>query len=293
MSLKTLSEKMEFSVIICTLDRSTFLNSCVKSILSQKANFSYEIIIIDQSNLSESADFNSERVKYFKSDRKGLSLNRNIGLRKALGDIICIMDDDATVSPTYFLDIKNIIKRFPKIDIGCGVIYNNENKEPFSRHMVNKKQEPLTLKNIDRCLSSAMFFKSKVFKKIGGFDEQFGVGAKFGGSEESDFLIRSLLSGFNAHSFNKPEVYHPMFDVKKLSLLTLFRKGFNYGRGRGALLKKNILIIPFWSIFLFVKNITVSFMGILLSLIFLDLKKVLWYFSNLIGRVVGFIQFRN
>jgi len=200
------------------------------------------------------------------------------------------MDDDAEVESNYFNDIMKIINCNSSLCIGCGVIKNFEDGKYFSRHIKNKI-ENINYNNFDRCLSSAIFFKKDVVKKIDYFDEMFGVGAYYGASEESDFIIRALGLNLKVKAFPHPIVFHPKFDVDNLSYSNLRKKGFTYGLGRGALYKKYVSIKPFWSILNLLKSLLVSMSGILLNILKLNSRGVYWYISNLLGRIYGFYKY--
>jgi glycosyltransferase involved in cell wall biosynthesis len=283
---------IEFSVIICTLNRKEQLLFCVNSLLKQIHNYKIEIIIIDQSEKKSDISNISNSINYIHSEKKGLSLNRNIGIRASKGNIICIMDDDAYVSNNYFNCIINFYKKYENIDIGVGIIKNIEDNKPFSRYMSSSIETNISLKNFDRCLSSAMFFKREVFFKINGFDTLFGIGSVYGASEEADFLINSLLNGFKAHSSSKVIVYHPKFILEDISNKNLISKGYNYGIGRGALIKKYSSKIPIWSYYNLISTVLKSLIGIFYFLIIFDKKKVNWYFNQFKGRLKGFSNYK-
>ena len=200
------------------------------------------------------------------------------------------MDDDAQAESNYFNDIIKIFKSNSNLSIGCGVIKNFEDGKYFSRYIKNKVED-ISYNNFDRCLSSAIFFKKNMMKKIDYFDEMFGIGAYYGASEESDFIIRALILDFEVKAFPQPIVYHPKFHVDNLSYSNLRKKGFSYGLGRGALYKKYLSIKPFWSILNLVRALLLSMSGILLNIVTLNSRGVYWYISNLLGRIYGFYKY--
>jgi len=214
-----------------------------------------------------------------------------VGLKQSVGDIICIMDDDAYVTETYFKDIDALLEENPVMDIGCGIIKNIEDDKPFTRHMFSNKEVEITLNNFDRCLSSAMFFKRKVYREIGGFDRAFGIGAKYGGSEEADFIIRAISNCFKVFGCLSPVVYHPRFDLNELLKDQLARKGFTYGVGRGALLKKHFRQLPFWAIYNLFRSLIISLAGIFISVLGFNNNGIVWYSNTLEGRLKGFIRY--
>jgi len=48
-----------------------------------------------------------------------------------------------------------------------------------------------------RCVSSnTMFLAADAVRSVGGFDERFGLGARFGSSEDADYALRTLAAGY-------------------------------------------------------------------------------------------------
>jgi GT2 family glycosyltransferase len=69
---------------------------------------------------------------------------------------------------------------------------------------------PLTPKMAPGVVSSNnLFLSAKAVQEVGKFDEQFGLGARFGSSEDVDFTFRALFAGY--HGWYDPQVaiYHP------------------------------------------------------------------------------------
>ena len=94
---------MKFSLIIGTLNRTEQLKICLKQIDKQIYR-DFEVIIVDQSNDNLTYEMVNNikvgyKIKYFKSEIRGLSRARNIALRKADGKYFCLIDDDGYYFP--------------------------------------------------------------------------------------------------------------------------------------------------------------------------------------------------
>lgn len=287
---------MRFSIIISTRNRPEQLNKIVSDLIVQDTDQEYEVIVIDQSNIAEllgGSLYNKPPVRYIKTNLTGLSVGRNIGLEYSSGEILCLMDDDARVTKTYLSDIQKVFSEDESIGIGCGLIKNIEDDLFYSKYMNSKNKIIVNWWNIDRCLSTSMFFKKEVYDKIGGFDIIFGAGKYFGSSEETEFLIRAIVVKIKICAFNKPIVEHPKFEFKNQVWKNLFNKGKSYGLGRGALYKKYFKIKPFWSLIQIFRVIIFSFFQILINLLMFNFKVVIWRSALLIGRITGFIKFKE
>lgn len=285
-----------FSVIISTRNRPEQLRNIISDLLVQDTAQVFEIIVIDQSSKEDPLSgilYNKPPVRYIKTNSTGLSVGRNIGLEYSSGEVLCLMDDDARVTKTYLSDIQGVFSEDESIGIGCGLIKNIEDDELYSRHMRGAENRIITLWSFDRCLSSSMFFKRNVYEKIGGFDEIFGVGAWFGGSEESDFVIRALMCDIRVYGVDKPVVGHPKFLFGAHEKQNLFKKGFSYGLGRGALFKKHIKSKPLWSLIQLARAVVLSFLSIVKNMMWFNLNGAFWGCGQLKGRIIGFITYKN
>ena len=123
---------MVFTLIICTYKRSQPL---LKLLLSVKHQTLYpnEILIVDGSPddfTKEMLTQNSfQNLKYFKVDEKdrGLTKQRNYGIARVeeASELVCFLDDDTVLEPTYFEEIIKTYKLFPEA-LGVGGYITNE-----------------------------------------------------------------------------------------------------------------------------------------------------------------------
>lgn len=102
------------SVIICTLNRDEETLTCVKSILRQNT-VPYEIIIVDATidNLlyeSLSKEVDKCNLIYLKS-KKGLTIQRNVGINAASGNVYIFLDDDVVLEDDYISSILEIYEK--------------------------------------------------------------------------------------------------------------------------------------------------------------------------------------
>jgi glycosyltransferase involved in cell wall biosynthesis len=95
---------MDFSIIIVTYNREKYLERCLRSILSQKTDYTYEIIVIFNGELSYftsiKKNFPMVRVHYVSTSTP--SLARNIGITMASGAFLFFLDDDCFLPSKYF-----------------------------------------------------------------------------------------------------------------------------------------------------------------------------------------------
>jgi glycosyltransferase involved in cell wall biosynthesis len=98
---------MLVSVIICTYQRPGYLEALLRH-LSVQTHRDLEVLVIDGSGpqgvelsrLSALAAASNINVKVLPS-AKGLTRQRNVGLKAASGDLICLLDDDVAFDPDF------------------------------------------------------------------------------------------------------------------------------------------------------------------------------------------------
>lgn len=240
------ADKIKFSFIIGTLNRANELKYCIKSLLYQTYK-ELEIIIVDQSDndLTEKLvkSFDDKRIVYEHVNFRGLSRARNRAISLATGEYICLTDDDAYYDSDYLAALK---KHYEKKEdsIISGYMWDAVNKRDFVDYSKLKGGNPLSVREIIRkCPSPAITFPRILVQKIGGFDESFGVGAKYGAAEETDFMLRAVWENYEVFFWPDVKVTHPHeFAEIAVDEAALDRKAYSYPFGTGAMYRKQFMI---------------------------------------------------
>lgn len=101
------------SIIISTYNRYDDLKKTLNCIYSQSL-LPYELIIVDDSTDDKIKELMSSKkllfkTKYIKPNTKlkSLTISRNLGIKKATGDILLFLDDDVTLNKTYLEELLN------------------------------------------------------------------------------------------------------------------------------------------------------------------------------------------
>lgn len=268
-------KKFQISIIIPTINPLYKLKNLLKSInISDRLSnikFSYEIIIISQSQSNNFQNFFNQNIGIYYSFINNLSKAKNIGIDKANGDLICFLDDDVVVKKNFF---KNVLLYKKNFFFGC-IKFSNTNN--FFNKRMKRFEQNIDERNFGMCLASAMFFLKKCNMK---FDEKFGLGSKYPSSEESDLIIQYLKKGkilYNPFIV----IYHPSIQDKS-NLKDIKSKFFSYGFGHGAFLKKNKMKKYFFKFLL---------LNFILLLFLIDLKNFYKRLSLIFGSISGYINF--
>lgn len=241
-----LENNIKYSFIIATLGlRQEALNKCIKSIeaaFSQKNGFIFKIqIIIILQGSSAEIEFNvkcqGDSFCCYRISEKGLAIARNYGISKSKGQYLCFIDDDSFVDQSFFGVLEEIIAKYdPKAF--CGRILSSDmSNEVFTNQFKDTKLQYLTYKTFTYFMGSAHVLKSEIFKALGPYDEEFGVGSRYFACEESDYFFRLIEARQKILYVPKLVFYHPSPKNYPLD------KIYQYNYGIGALFAKHFPLI--------------------------------------------------
>lgn len=132
----------KISVILTTYNSEKYLQRTLDSISNQTGlndEFTIELIVIDDCSTDSTKEIlKTNRINYYstRSNSGGPNKGRNIGLGKATGDYICIMDHDDEWMPKKTLTQIGLCSLSPIITCGLTII-NQITLRKF--HFINKR----------------------------------------------------------------------------------------------------------------------------------------------------------
>ncbi len=278
---------MKFSLIVATLNRKDELEKLFLSLCRQTFR-SFEVIIVDQnSDLIDDIVAVYEKhldIVHIKIFERGLSKARNIGLQYANGEILGFPDDDCEYSDELLMDIhKKFVTHNHEI-VSCRIVNKLTNANigiSWPDHVLSISRDNL----FKTCMSASFFIKNKNNSKI-IFDEEFGIGSVYGSAEESDYILRALLSGYRGVYYPDTKIFHPEM-INDYSHANL-SKAYNYSLGLGGFYKKHYYNFSLASV---IYVLTVKPIGGMLCNVFMP-RKFRYYFNILRGRISGFIRYK-
>lgn len=123
---------MKFSLIICTYQRPQALLRLLQSVQLQTL-YPDEILIIDGSlndktqNILKQNSFKNLEYYIVSPSQCGLTQQRNFGISKVdeNSEVVCFLDDDTVLEPSYFEEIIKTYQLYPEA-LGVGGYINNE-----------------------------------------------------------------------------------------------------------------------------------------------------------------------
>jgi GT2 family glycosyltransferase len=219
---------------------------------------------------------------------KSVSGARNSLIIPSGAEWIFFCDDDGYPCEDYSEILESLICKHSDLEILAGSIIRDDNNEFYSlRH---KKGGSLKFfRNTKNLMGSNFVVKVDVFNHLSRFDELFGAGSYFGSSEETDFCWKAFFKKIKMEFFPELVVYHvPPFNE---SIKKGFRKSFNYGTGKGALVwkwlfKEKKLIVLYEAAEMMIIPIIQCFRGV----IKLAPALIVTNFATITGRVYGLFK---
>jgi glycosyltransferase involved in cell wall biosynthesis len=229
--MATLGRKEEVTLFLNKLTEQTYKN--------------FELIIIDQNDDDRLYNLYLKykdiiELKYIRSGKKGLSLNRNIGLNNCYGDIVAFPDDDCEYDVNTLENVRNFFVNNEDYDFfTCNTKdKNNVNKIVDSQ----KKSAKISIYNVMFTgISFTIFVRMKAIRQF-KFDEQLGVGAEYGSGEESDLILHLLKTNHRGFYNADTYIYHP-YKTDNVD------RALPYGKGFGALYKKAVTTYKYYILF--------------------------------------------
>lgn len=203
-----------------------FLELCLKSVEVAIQGIDAEIIVIDNNSPDDSCDMVKQLFPSVhlieNKENSGFSKGNNIGVAKAKGDYLCILNPDTVVAEDTFAKVLQFAESKNKLGIvGCKLIDGKGKFLPESKRHVptpkvafqklmgfakNYYTSELTKNSIgytEILVGAFMLLKREVYNKVGGFDEDY-----FMYGEDIDLSYKVLKAGYTNHYFGKTSVLH-------------------------------------------------------------------------------------
>jgi len=262
--------------------------------LKKQTNKNFRVIVIHQGDSAfDMSLLDGLDYQYINIERLGLSHARNYGIKISKANYISLLDDDAHL-PVNYTDLLLSRLSETRCDGICGIIVDPESGVPLSRSIKRKGSFRMRGNDHDYFMSSAVTMRAEIFKRE-EFDEMLGVGAFYGASEEMDFFLR-VIDYVDLIFDDSIVVEHPS-DHTKIALMNyieVFKRGYQYGLGRGAVFKKSFIRTRGNSylnkfIYMIIRHLFV----IVYDISKLDFKFVIRDCGSLCGRIYGFLKYTN
>jgi GT2 family glycosyltransferase len=217
---------LKLSVVILNYNVRYFLELCLESVHQAIKDIDAEIIVVDNNSPDDSCDMISSKFPEVKlienKSNPGFSKGNNIGVEKAKGEYICILNPDTMVAEDTFTKLLNFAETKENLGIvGCKLIdgrgqFLPESKRNIPFPMVALKKilgfessyysnnlDPEDIGKVEILVGAFMLMKREVYETVHGFDEDYFMYA-----EDVDLSYKVLKAGFKNYYFGKTSVLH-------------------------------------------------------------------------------------
>ena len=234
------------SLIVCTRNRAAKLRQLIKALLSLEtpAEARIEYIVVDNGSTDETpqvyanaAEMFGDQLRWIRVAKPGVGHARNMGLAQAGGDILAFIDDDVVPRRDW---LKVICREFAG-DADLALLSGqvqlcNSRDLPVSIRTRTERGQFSSIADAFSLLAGCHFAVRREFvERIGGFDDDFGVGTRFP-VEDADFFYRIWRAG--GKLIYEPRMY-AWHDHGRRSTKDRREIARSYMVGRGAFYSKH------------------------------------------------------
>jgi glycosyltransferase involved in cell wall biosynthesis len=114
---------MLFSVILPYYNGKKYIQEAIESVVNQSFD-DWELIIVDDGSDQENADYltdfvtklSSNKIKILRKKNEDVAVARNFGIENAIGEYICLLDQDDFFDLNKLYEISQDILKNPRID---------------------------------------------------------------------------------------------------------------------------------------------------------------------------------
>jgi glycosyltransferase involved in cell wall biosynthesis len=167
------------SIVISTYNRAALIGESIQSVLEQTYT-NWEMIIVDDGSSDNTREivqgFKDERISFYYVEHSGLlGKVRNIGLRKAIGDLIAFQDSDDLWRPDKLEYQIRLLKQYPK----AAYVLSNNNQfgssaiqtPEYDAVYVGNLFLPMMKEARFHFCGTSLIFNREVFREIGFLEE--------------------------------------------------------------------------------------------------------------------------
>jgi glycosyltransferase involved in cell wall biosynthesis len=212
--------RLAVSVAVPTRNRPAHAAECVRAILATDAFI--DLIVVDQSDdrSTEAAlsTIDDPRLRYVRTDTRGVTSGRNLAIESSQSDIVAFTDDDCRVHSDWVTRIIEVFAADPQVAVVCGRVV----VPPEIQHLgyaegfeprVREWQGQYPPLGSDWGITANFSVRRSALGRVGLFDPFLGAGAPLRSGGEPDFLFRALRAGFKV--VNAEEVLVDHYGIRK------------------------------------------------------------------------------
>jgi len=253
---------MNLSIVIPTFNRQQVLSRAIQSVLSQRylyKRLDWELIVVDDGSTDSTEAWLKREypeVVYLKQNNLGVSAARNLGLERASGEWLALLDSDDEWLPHKLDEQFKLLEQSQlkvchteEIWIRNGVRVNQMNKHKKAGGWIFERCLPLCAMS-----PSSIVIHREVFDSVGVFDtclpacEDYDLWLKIASQYEVAYVEGACINKYGGHSDQLSRQHWGMDRFRVIALENLLSdaealSSSNFEAAHAMLIKKlNILL---------------------------------------------------
>lgn len=198
---------MHTSIVIVNWNTRDLITKCV-SFVRKNTRPTHELIVVDNGSCDGSAAAIKEMEgpgleAVLLDENLGYAGGNNRGIEVAKGELVCLLNSDAFVTPGWLEGLQTCMTR-----TSAGMVGPWTNRcKGRQRHKLKYRRIPKWMrpyKKVDYLSFFCVLIRREVFENIGLLDERFGLGT----FEDDDFCLRAREAGYRLVIDSRTWVWH-------------------------------------------------------------------------------------
>lgn len=194
------------SVVLLTMGDRPELDAAVASVRAQRG-VTTEVVIVANATPGEIPD----RDLLLEPGRNlGIPAGRNLGLASASGELVCFLDDDATLlGPDVLARAVQVFERRPDVAVVALRVVGPDGSSQ-RRHHPGLRSDPAASGEVTSFPGGAAVVRREAFEAVGGFYNEY-----FYALEETDLAWRLIDEGWRVRYEAELAVLHPVTEPSR------------------------------------------------------------------------------
>jgi glycosyltransferase involved in cell wall biosynthesis len=254
--MEKIKETPLISIVIPLYNKEKVVEKTLKSI-QQQTFTAYELVIVNDGSTDRSReavlcfiennrDFaNSIHIRIIDQENRGLSGARNRGIQEAKGDYIALTDADDEWLPTYMIEMRNLIVKYPDCSLFASAYYYRDPSKPLKEAPISFDFEgdcgvihnffQMAMKGDPPIMASGVILRKSVILAENGFPTHIRFGEdyitwaklackyKIAYSKRPLAIYNRLPESYETGSYNSMKIVAPKDDIGGTMLMELYR----------------------------------------------------------------------
>ena len=203
------------SIIVPTYNRCDLLPDALGSLIRQSADFSYEIVVVDDGSTDTTQQVVEtigaaciRRIRYVRCNQHGYPEALNAGVSAAIGDWIALFDDDERAAPDWLSNLLAVAREYGARIVGGSVQLQGgaNGLHPICRGILGEHRHfpaPCACPGKKLPGGGNLLVAKDVFRTIGLFDTTMK-----GGGCDREFVLRARRSRVPVWYAPDAVIYH-------------------------------------------------------------------------------------